>query len=83
MKFLKRYANMLANPLTHIYNMILATNEVPLSWKRAKIGPIQKTKFPTSEKDYGPITIISAIPAIFESMVAIELQTLLADKKHA
>ncbi len=84
MKFVKRYANLLAVPLTHIYNMILEMNTLPLMWKRAKICPIPKEKFPKDEKDYRPITIISAIPAVFESLIATQLQKLLKDsKQHA
>ena len=79
MKLIKRYQNLLAGPLTVLFNRILESNEIPNDWKLTRLTPVPKNKFPKDHTEYRPISIISSLPAIFEALVAKQLQTLLTD----
>ncbi|KAI8483781.1 hypothetical protein Bbelb_384390 [Branchiostoma belcheri] len=42
-KLLKDSAPVIAKPLTHIFNLSLASGEVPSDWKEAQISPVHKS----------------------------------------
>lgn len=51
--------------VTFLYNMILATNIIPLSWKQASIVPIFKSGLATDISNYRPISLLPQIVKTF------------------
>lgn len=60
-KFIKLVLPTLLPHLTHIFNFILASSQLPTIWKQAKLIPIGKKHVPTTPKDYRPISILSSL----------------------
>ena len=57
---LRNYANVLAPPLTAIFNNSLREGVLPMEWKMANVIPLPKTSPPVSiEKDIRPISLIN------------------------
>lgn len=59
--------------ITDIFNCCIATSEFPIDWKIAKVIPIGKIDNPLEEKDYRPISILSALSKIFEAILSKQL----------
>ena len=56
---LRNYANVLAPPLTAIFNNSLREGVLPMEWKMVNVIPLPKTSPPVSiEKDIRPISLI-------------------------
>jgi len=60
---------LLAEPLMHIFNLILTTGSFPRSWKISKIIPIPKTKDQNKIELHRPIAIVPAPSKIFETIL--------------
>ena len=55
---LRNYANVLAPPLTAIFNNSLRKGVLPMEWKMTNVIPLPKTSPPVSiEKDIRPISL--------------------------
>ena len=62
---LRNYANVLAPPLTAIFN-----NSLPMEWKMANVMPLPKISSPMSiEKEIRPISLIPIAAKVFESII--------------
>ena len=68
--FLVNCASSLDFPLFLIFNKSLSTGVFPMAWKKSKIIPIFKKGSKNLITNYRPISILSAIPKLFEQLVA-------------
>ncbi|KAK2189426.1 hypothetical protein NP493_107g07014 [Ridgeia piscesae] len=67
---LRNYANVLAPPLTAIFNNSLREGVLPVEWKMANVIPLPKTSPPVSiEKDIRPISLTPIAAKVFESII--------------
>ena len=67
---LKSHAEVLAPPLTAIFNNSLREGVVPIEWKTANVIPLPKRNPPVSiEKDIRPISLTPIAAKVFESIV--------------
>ena len=67
---LRNYANVLAPPLTAIFNNSLREGVLPMEWKIANVIPLPKTSPPVSiEKDIRPISLTPIAAKVFESII--------------
>ena len=67
---LRNYANVLAPPLTAMFNNSLREGVLPMEWKMANVIPLPKTSPPVSiEKDIRPISLIPIAAKVFESII--------------
>ena len=67
---LKNHAEVLAPPLTAIFNNSLREGVVPIEWKTANVIPLPKRNPPVSiEKDIRPISLTPIAAKVFESIV--------------
>ena len=67
---LRNYANVLAPPLTAIFNNSLRESVLPTEWKMANVIPLPKTSPPVSiEKDIRSISLIPIAAKVFESII--------------
>ena len=84
--FLKNCAKELSSPLTFIFNRSLASGIFPTLWKMAYIVPIFKSGDKCSCTNYRPISILSCLAKVFESLVYTHLYNhlsrFISDKQH-
>ena len=67
---LRNYANVLAPPLTAIFNNSLREGVLPMECKMANVIPLPKTSPPVSiEKDIRPISLTPIAAKVFESII--------------
>ena len=67
---LRNYANVLAPPLTAIFNNSLREGILPMEWKMANVIPLPKTSPPVSiEKDIRPISLTPIAAKVYESII--------------
>ena len=65
--FIKDGAKLIASPLTHILHLPLATGEIPVNLKSAKVVPIYKMNSKMEAGNYRPISILNT--KLFERIV--------------
>ncbi len=74
---MKVAAEIIAGPLVHIFNLSLEQNVVPDVWKSALVVPLLKGGDPTNLNNYRPISKLSVIAKILESIVSEQLKEFL------
>lgn len=62
-------ADLIANPVAHLINLSLATNQVPAIWKSANVLPLHKGGDPGNINNYRPISKLSVLAKLMESSV--------------
>ncbi len=78
--FLKLAADFIAPPLTYLFNLSLSTNEIPSIWKTAYVQPLFKGGDPTVLNNYRPISKLSILSKVLESLVNDQLKEFLSSK---
>lgn len=74
-KFIKIILPYILPQLTHLMNTIITTSTFPLTWKQAKIMPIQK-----ADKNYRPIAILPFFSKVFEKLIHAQMNKHLNEK---
>lgn len=67
--FLKMSANIIASPITSLFNLSLISSEIPKDWKAAAVIPIFKGGDTSDPHCYRPISILSCLSKIFEIQI--------------
>ena len=65
----REHAELLTPVIAHIWNLSLATQTWPKSWKRAHINPLPKVDVPLENSDFRGINITPVIARVFERVV--------------
>jgi hypothetical protein len=71
--FLKTTSQQICAPLMHIFNLSIASVEIPLQLKTAKLAAIFKFGDPTDMNNYRLISLLSSFGKILEKIVAHKL----------
>uniref|UniRef100_A0AAZ3RMD0 HEAT repeat-containing protein 6 n=1 Tax=Oncorhynchus tshawytscha TaxID=74940 RepID=A0AAZ3RMD0_ONCTS len=66
-------ADFIAEPLTYLFNLTLECNEIPKIWKSAFVLPLLKGGDPTLLNNYRPISKLSPLLKILETLVSEQL----------
>uniref|UniRef100_A0A3P9K1B3 Reverse transcriptase domain-containing protein n=1 Tax=Oryzias latipes TaxID=8090 RepID=A0A3P9K1B3_ORYLA len=72
--FLKLAADFVAEPLTILFNLTVETKEIPSIWKSAFVLPLLKGGDPAILANYRPISNLSVLCKILESLVSEQLK---------
>lgn len=72
---LKTAAAVIAKPVTLLFNMSISLNQVPTIWKQAFITPLFKAGDRSDVNNYRPISNLSALSKILESLVATQIKS--------
>lgn len=75
--FLQLASDFIAPPLTYLFNLSLDTNEIPLIWKSAFVFPLLKGGDPTVLNNYRPISKLSVLAKVMETLVNEQLKEFL------
>lgn len=59
----------LAQPLTYIFNVIVATQKFPQAWKVSRVCPVLKSGDRTELTNYRPIAIVCNFGKVFETIL--------------
>ncbi|CAB3993174.1 Hypothetical predicted protein [Paramuricea clavata] len=76
---LKLSCDIIAQPLTYIFNLLISTGKYVDDWKRARVIPVYKTEDSTKCENYRPISILPIISKLFEKEVFGQLYQYLID----
>ena len=71
--FLQQTAEIIAEPLTIIYNHSLNTGTVPLAWKRSNVTPVHKGGDAKNPGNFRPISVVPIVAKVLEKLVADQL----------
>lgn len=74
--FVKQFGNTLAPYLVKLFNKIVKTGNIPLTWKIAKITPVHKKGPIDKVENYRPISNINSIAKVFEICLLQRLERL-------
>lgn len=67
--FLRLGAPFFYKPLTHLFNLSLATSTVPHQWKQVSICPVNKIPAAKTHSDFRPISITPVLTRVIERIV--------------
>ena len=76
-KFLKISTDIIAEPLTKIFNLSISTGIFPENFKKAKVIPGFKKGEKSDKSNYRPISVLSLLSKIIEKHVAQQLKSYL------
>ncbi len=75
--FLKTSAPIIAKLITDIFNLSVSTRKFPDLWKQAYVTPLLKPGNPTKLNNYRPISDLSAMAKIMQSLASDQLKLFL------
>ncbi|CDQ97557.1 unnamed protein product [Oncorhynchus mykiss] len=67
--FLKLSAEIVATPITSLFNLSFVSSEIPKDWKAAAVIPLFKVGDTLDPNCYRPISILPCLSKVFESQV--------------
>ena len=70
---MQQTAEVIAEPLTLIYNHSLYTGTVPLAWKRSNVTPVHKGGDAKNPGNFRPISVVPIVAKVLEKLVADQL----------
>jgi len=73
--FIKKFASILVEPLTVLFNRVIKDNEIPPTWKIAKISPVHKKGSLFDVANFRPVSNLPAISKVFELCLLQRLET--------
>ncbi|XP_071944903.1 uncharacterized protein [Antedon mediterranea] len=76
-RVLKEAAELIADPLTNIFNKSIKEGIIPDDWKVAHVSAIFKKGNPTNPSNYRPISLTSVICKVMESLIRDDLMMFL------
>ena len=76
---LHKCADVLADPLTSLFQTCLEENTWPSIWKEARIVPVHKKKSKSDPTNYRPISLLSAVSKILEKIIVDDITHHLED----
>ena len=81
-KCLRITAPAIAGSLNHVFNLSLASGEIPQlqEWKNARVTPIFKAGSETNIENYGPISVLPVVVKVFERLVYAQLYSFLLER---
>jgi hypothetical protein len=65
----KQCIQLIKGPLTHIYNLLLMSGVFPDDWKAAKVKPLHKKGDRYDIQNYRPISIITVLAKLLETLM--------------
>ena len=80
-QLLKRCAAQLAGPLATIFQRCILAQQWPSQWKVARVCAIHKKKRRDDPQNYCPISLLSVVGKVFESIISAKITTFL-DSHH-
>ena len=72
-RFLRDYADLIAPPLTHLFNKSMQEGAVPEDWKRANVTPIFKKGVKGEPGNYRPVSLTSVPCRVMEAYIKDEI----------
>ena len=72
-RMLKETAEVMAAPLSDLFNKSMQTSRFPLTWKRANVAPIHKKSDRQVKENYRPISLLSCVGKVMERIIFNEL----------
>ena len=78
-KFLKDSASVIAEAITHIFNLCISKSKFPSNFKTAKVTPLYKKKNKLDPINYRPISILPILSKLLEKAI---LEQILAYLSH-
>ena len=69
-KLMKKVAEGIAPSVTNLYNRCIENSNWPAIWKRGELTPIFKKGDKHNVENYRPITMLSIIDKVFESLLS-------------
>jgi hypothetical protein len=70
-KKLKAISKTIYFPLSHLINISIALDYVPVAWKTAKLVPLYKSGDATKTTNYRPISLLSTFSKVLEKVIYI------------
>ena len=78
---IKKYANVLTGPITHIVNMSIHFGKYPTKWKEGLITPLPKGGKKTDPKNWRPICINASMSKILETTLNSQISQYMEESK--
>ena len=79
-KLLNVCAHSISGSLTYLFNMSIATSEIPEDWKCARVSAIFKKGSRLETGNYRPISVLPVVSKIIEKIVHSQMYQYLAEK---
>ena len=68
-RLLKDGADVLAYPLTFLFNLSVQQCKIPGEWKKAKVMPLYKSGAKSDPKNFRPISVLPVVSKVYERLV--------------
>jgi len=72
-RMLRLASSGIADSLTKLFNECIRKGEWPEAWKKGEWNPVHKNDDRLDERNYRPITLLSTVDNVFESMMSIQV----------
>ena len=72
-RMLRLASSGISDSLTKLFNEYIRKGEWPEAWKKGEWNPVHKKDDRLDERNYRPITLLSTVDKVFESMMSIQV----------